>query len=56
MNQRLTILALLSVALGAALLVAGVYDLAGRGWALVASAGVLAAVGGVLLRGLIHGE
>lgn len=56
MNQRLTVLALLSVALGAALLVAGVYDLAGRGWALVAGAAVSSAIGVVILRGLIHAE
>lgn len=56
MKQRLTVLALFSVALGAALLVAGVYDLLGRGWALIAGATISAVIGGVLLRGLIHAE
>lgn len=56
MNHRLTLLALLSVALGAAMLVAGVFELAGRGWALLAGAAVLFAAGTVLFRGLNNGE
>lgn len=56
MKQWLTVLALLSVALGAAMLVAGVFELAGRGWALLAAAAVLFAAGAVVLRGLNNGE
>lgn len=56
MNKRLTLTALLSVALGAAMLVAGVFELAGRGWALLAGAAVLFSAGMILLRGLNNGE
>lgn len=48
----LSALALLS---GCVLAVAGVHILAGTGWALIAGALPLLAVGAVLLRGVIHG-
>lgn len=54
--NRLAAVALTLVALGAAMLVGGVYDLAGRGWALVAGSVVTAGFGVVFLRGLTNGE
>lgn len=56
MTNRLAAIALVCVALGAAMLVGGVYDLAGRGWALIAGAAVLCLAGGVFFRGLTNGE
>lgn len=41
---------------GCAMLIAGVHTLWGDGWALIAGAVPAFVVGGVLLRGVIHGE
>lgn len=49
----LSAIALLS---GCALLIAGVYLLVGLAWALIAGAVPVLIIGGVLLRGVIHGQ
>lgn len=41
---------------GCVMLIAGVYLLVGLGWALIAGAVPVLLIGGVLLRGLIHGQ
>lgn len=46
--------ACLSFAFGVGLTVAGVYVLAGTGWALIAGAAPLLLVAAVLIRGLLH--
>lgn len=49
------VLAAAALLAGCALLITGVHTLWGHGWALIAGAVPALVVGGVLLRGVIHG-
>ena len=48
-------IALTSLAAGSALAVAGIYLLAGAGWALLAAAVPMCLLGAILVRGVVRG-